>query len=224
MNQVSLSRTLTAGASYYAGVGGIATDGSVTSASINQTMVDAYNSAITDVQNATYYNTQMLLEDQHEIAMSNLNTAVDSLVAATQTFATVQAVATMAAEADTVNEQVALQTTLTSTDMQITDADVAEYNSSLADVEKYAQEAGAYLAASQNTNITAGTDAWAANTNVKISSYTSVTYDATSDLLFMAFVQDGTNYTNTATFEGYLTNSFKTADEIYQTGIVYAGQ
>lgn len=220
MQQVSLSRTLATGASYYAGVGGITPDGAVTQAQLNQTMVDAYNNALTDVQNATYYNTSMLLADQHATAMANLSTSVDNLVSATMVFATVSAVAEAAANADSVEQQLAVQTMVTNADMSITDADVSNYNAAVSNVEKYAQEAGAYLAASANTNITSSTDAWAANNGVKLTSYTSVTYDATTDLLFMSFISDN-GYATSASYSGYLTGNFKTADDIYNTGIAY---
>ena len=224
MDQVNLSMTLTTGASYYAGVGGIAPDGSVTQAQLNETMVQAYNDAYDNVLNSTYYNTQMLLEDQHDIAMANLSTSVDALVEATTTFATVGAVAEMAAEASagTPEDQIATQEILATTDMSITDADVAEYNTALADVEKYAQEAAGFLAASVDTRITDTSDQWAASNSVSVASYTSVTYDATTDMLFMQFANDTGGYMSIQ-FDSYLTGSFKTADDIYNTGIAYGG-
>lgn len=208
------------GASYYASVGGITPDGAVTQAQLDATMVDAYNSALADVQNATYYNTEMLLKDQHEVAMSNLSTAVDSLVSATATFATVGAVAEMAANADTVDQQVALQDVLNTSDMSISNADVNSYNSAVADVEKYAQEAGAYLAASNSANLTSTTDNWAQSSSIKITAYTAVTYDATTDVLFLSFVNDN-GFTQSISFQDTLRGDFKTADDIYNTGIAY---
>lgn len=222
MDQVNLSRTLATGASYYAGVGGIAPDGSVTQAQLNETLVAAYNDAYNTVLNTSYYNTQMLLEDQHTTAMTNLDTAIDALVDATATFATVGAVAEMAAEASTgtVDDQLQAQAALETTDMTISDADVAEYNDAVADVEKYAQEAAGFLAASMDTRITDSTDSWAASNNVSVATYTSVTYDATTDLLFMEFANQ--TYTSIS-FQNYLQGSFKSADDIYNTGIAYGG-
>jgi hypothetical protein len=222
MDQVNLSRTLAAGASYYADVGGIAPDGSVTQAQLNNTLVAAYNDAYNTVLNTSYYNTETLLVDQHDAAMTNLATSVDALVEATTTFATVGAVAEMAAEASagTVQDQEQVQEILATTDMTITDADVAEYNEALADVEKYAQEAAGFLAASMDTRITDTTDQWAASNNVSVASYTSVTYDATTDLLFMEFANQ--TYTSIS-FQNYLQGSFKSADDIYSTGIAYGG-
>ena len=221
MDQVNLSRTLATGASYYAGVGGIAPDGSVTQAQLDAVIVQAYNDAYNTVLNTTYYNTETLLTDQHDLAMTNLSTSVDALVEATTTFATVGAVAEMAAEASTgtVQDQEQVQDILATTDMTISDADVAEYNEALADVEKYAQEAAGFLAASMDTRITDTTDQWAMN-NVSVATYTSVTYDATTDLLFMEFANQ--TYTSIS-FQNYLRESFKSADDIYNTGIAYGG-
>ena len=222
MDQVNLSRTLMVGSTYYAGVGGIAPDGSVTQAQLTDAMVNAYNDAYQTVLDTSYYNTQMLLEDQADVAMTNLDTAVDALVAATATFATVGAVAEMAADASTgtVDDQLQAQAALEATDMTITDADVQEFNTAVADVEKYAQEAAGFLAASRDTGITDTADNWAASNNVSVASYTAVTYDATTDLLFMEFANQ--TYTSIS-FQNYLVNDFKTADDIYNTGIEYGG-
>lgn len=223
MDQVNLSRTLTAGASYYAGVGGITPDGAVTSAQLTVQMTDAYNQALANVRNTTYYDAETLLQDQADIALANMSTAVDALVSATTTFATVGAVAEMAAEADTVQEQMDLQEVVSVSDMTITDADVEEYNTALADVETYAQEAGAFLAASNNVQITSATDNWAAQSNVSLASYTSVTYDATLDILAMEFYQSQSSGYGSVGFEGFLRGDFKTAEDIYSTGIAYGG-
>jgi hypothetical protein len=223
MDQVRLSRTLATGANYYAGIGGIAPDGSITAAQLNVQMVSAYNDALTDVQSAQYYNTSMLLEDQADLALDNMSVAIDALVDATTTFATVGAVAEMAAEADTVQEQMDVQQAVSTTDMSVTDADVEEYNTALADVEAYAQEAAGFLAASNNTQITSWTDNWAAQNNISVASYNTVTYDATSDLLLMDFYTNQNNGWAAVGFEGFLSGEFKTADDIYSAGIAYGG-
>jgi len=223
MEQVKLSRTLAAGASYHAGVGGIAPDGSVTSAQLNNEMVSAYNDAIENVKSTTYYNTSMLLEDQSDIALDNMSIAIDALVDATATFATVSAVAEIASEADTVQEQLDVQEVVSTTDMTISDADVEEYNTALADVESYAQEAAGFLAASTKTNITSSTDRWAEKNNISIASYSSVTYDATADLLIMEFYGRNNEAYAGVGFKGYLTKNFVTAEDIYNTGIAYGG-
>jgi hypothetical protein len=202
MDQIKLSRTLAAGASYYAGVGGIAPDGSITAAQLSVQMVSAYNDALTNVQNNTYYNTSMLLDDQADIALENMSLAIDALVDATTTFATVGVVAEMAAEADTVQEQMDLQEVVSVTDMTITETDVEEYNTALADVETYAQEAAGFLAASNNTHITSFTDGWTESNNISVAAYGSITYDATSDLLILEFYGQNNEAYGGLGFEG----------------------
>ena len=223
MDQVNLSRTLATGASYYAGVGGIAPDGSVTQSQLDQSMIEAYNGAYNNVLNSTYYNTQMLLEDQHQASMDNLSMAIDTLVDATATFATVGAVAEMAAEASLgdANKQVETQEMLEMQDMTITEADVAEYNAAVTDVEKYAQEAAGFLAASRNTSITNTVDSYADQYNVNVAQYTAVTYDATIDLLYLEFASQSA--WQSISFEGYMYDDYKTAEDIYNTGIAYGG-
>jgi hypothetical protein len=223
MEQVKLSRTLAAGASYHAGVGGIAPDGSVTSAQLNNEMVSAYNDAIENVKSTTYYNTSMLLEDQSDIALDNMSTAIDALVDATVTFATVSAVAEIASEADTVQEQLEVQEVVSTTDMTISEADVEEYNTALADVETYAQEAAGFLSASTNTSLTSTSDQWAEKNNVSVASYSSVTYDATADILVMRFYSQNSEDYRGISFHKFLAKNFVTAEDIYNTGIAYGG-
>ena len=211
------------GSTYYAANGGIAVDGSITQAQLSQDLVQSYNDAYNSVLSANYYTAQQLLTDQHNLSMENLSVAVDSLVEATTQFATITVVAEMAAEVQngTVQEQMQMQDVLASTDMTISEADVNDYNSALADVEKYAQEAAGFLAAANTTAITGTADAWADNNNVSVASYTSVTYDATSDLLFMSFATDAGSMS--VSFASYLANNFVTAEQIYDTGIAYSG-
>ncbi len=224
MGKVDSSTALATSLSGYASVGGIAPDGTTTSIQLTSTDVETYNAALSAVQDANYYTAQMVLEEQHELAMTNLSAAVDSLVAATTNFAEVAAVTTIAADASmgTTDEQMQAQTMLTSSEYTITSADVAEYNSAVNDVERYAQEAAGFLAASNAASITDIADTWATENQVSMAQYTSVTYDATSDLLFMSFA---TQYGDASiSLQGYLGNSFKTVAEIYgNAGIAYGG-
>jgi hypothetical protein len=151
-------------------------------AAVTEAMRLDYNSDIQGVIDATYYNAEMLFQDRHEQAMVNLDTAVDNLVAATAVLMEVQAVANMAANADTVQEQMVFQTILSSNDMTISAADVSNYNNALGAVQTYARDAGAFLAASRNTTMTGTLDAYAANSGTSLYG-TTVTYSATADIM-----------------------------------------
>ena len=182
LDQLAASQDLTVGAVYSAGHGDILAPGVMQDASITEAMRLDYNSDIQGVIDATYYSAELLFQDRHEAAMANLDTAVDNLVAATAVLMEVQAVANMAANADTVQEQMAFQTILTNNDMTISAADVSNYNNALGAVQSYARDAGAFLAASRNTTMTGTVDAYAANSGTNLYGAT-VAYSATADIM-----------------------------------------
>jgi hypothetical protein len=188
LDQLAASQDLTVGAVYSAGQGDILAPGVMQDASITEAMRLDYNSDIQGVIDATYYNAEMLFQDQHNAAMANLDTAVDNLVAATAVLMEVQAVANMAANADTVTQQLAVQAVLTNNDMTISAADVNSYNSALGAVQTYARDAGAFLAASRNASMTSSVDNYAANTGASLYGAT-VAYSATADIINVSMGQ-----------------------------------
>jgi hypothetical protein len=188
LNQLSAAQSLTAGVTYYAADGGIIDPGIMETAVVTEQMRLDYNSDIQGVIDATYYNAEILFQDQHNAAMVNLDSAVDNLVAATAVLMEVQAVANMAANADTVQEQMAFQAVLTNNDMTISAADVSNYNSALGAVQTYARDAGAFLAASRNATMTSSVDNYAANTGVSLYGAT-VAYSATADIINVSMGQ-----------------------------------
>lgn len=167
--------------------GQIVSTGTVDPALIDQAAMDAYNSAIDGVLNASYLTAQDVFQQEHQTAINNMHTAIDDLVQATSVLATVVTVADMAGNADTTQEQLQVQAALQQTDMTITQAEVDNYNSALTAVESYAQQAGAFLAASSNTNITSAVDSYAAANNVAVASYTAVSYAQDVDRLIVEF-------------------------------------
>lgn len=206
------------GMGYYAGVGGITPDGFSDAYKLTQQSVDSYNEALQAVKNATFYNAKMMFEDKHEEAMDNLSLAVDSFVVATEAIAEVVAVNDMAVEADTVEEQLAVQSFIQTNDVEITQAEVAAYNTSLDDVEGYAQQAAAFLQASQNDYITSATDNEAQSYNNN--SYQAVvSYNAANDHLNIAW-QSGYSHG----YVGFFNAEFKTAEDIMGMGqSIYEG-
>ena len=212
LDQLAASQDLTVGAVYSAGNGDIIAPGVMQDAAITEQMRLDYNSDIQGVIDATYYNAEMLFQDQHEAAMANLDTAVDNLVAATAVLMEVQAVANMAANADTVTEQIAVQAVLTNNDMTITAADVSNYNSALGAVQSYAREAGAFLAASRNASMTSTVDNYAANTSTSLYGAT-VAYSATADIINVS----AANAFGLG-FQGMLQNNMVSLEDVYAAG------
>jgi len=182
LNQLNAAQSLTAGAVYSAEQGDILAPGIMQTATVTEQMRLDYNADVQGVIDATYYNAEILFQDNYVATMANLDTAVDNLVAATAVLMEVQAVANMAANADTVQEQMAVQAVLTNNDMTITAADVSNYNNALGAVQTYARDAGAFLAASRNTTMTGTVDAYAANSGTSLYGAT-VAYSATADIM-----------------------------------------
>jgi hypothetical protein len=182
LNQLNAAQSLTAGATYSASNGDILEPGIMQTATVTEQMRLDYNADVQGVIDATYYNAELLFQDNYVATMANLDTAVDQLVTATAVLMEVQAVANMAANADTVQEQMAVQAVLTNNDMTITAADVNNYNNALGAVQSYARDAGAFLAASRNTTMTGTVDAYAANSGTSLYGAT-VAYSATADIM-----------------------------------------
>jgi hypothetical protein len=212
LNQLSAAQSLTAGATYYAADGSIIDPGIMETAIVTEQMRLDYNSDIQGVIDATYYNAEILFQDQHNAAMANLDTAVDQLVAATAVLMEVQAVANMAANADTVQEQMAFQTILTNNDMTITAADVSNYNSALGAVQTYARDAGAFLAASRNATMTGSVDNYAANTGASLYGAT-VAYSPTYDIMAVTMGQ-----AYGIGLQGLLGDNVVTLSDVYAAG------
>jgi len=212
LDQLAASQDLTVGAIYSAGQGDILAPGVMQDAAITEQMRLDYNSDIQGVIDATYYNAEMLFQDQHEAAMANLDTAVDNLVAATAILMEVQVVANMAAQADTIPEQLALQAALTNSDMAISAADVSSYNTALGAVQTYARDAGAFLAASRNSALTGATDAYAANTSASLYG-AAVAYSATADIINVS----AANAFGIG-FQGFLSANMVQLDDVYAAG------
>jgi hypothetical protein len=182
LDQLTASQSLTAGAIYSASNGDILAPGVMQTASVTEQMRLDYNSDVQGVIDATYYNAELLFQDQYAATMVNLDSAVDQLVTATSVLMEAQVVANMAANADTVQEQMVVQAVLSNNDMTISAADVSNYNNALGAVQSYARDAGAFLAASRNTTMTGTLDAYAANSGTSLYG-TTVTYSATADIM-----------------------------------------
>jgi len=212
LDQLAASQYLAVGAVYSAGQGDILAVGVMQDAAISQQMVSDYNGDLQAVIDATYYNSQMLFEDQHDVAMANLDVAVDDLVAATAVLMEVQAIANMAAQADTVPEQLAMQAVLESTDMTISAADVSNYNSALEAVQTYARDAGAFLAASRNSTMTGTVDAYASTSGTSLYGAT-VAYSATADIMN---ISAGNGFG--LGLQGLLGANVVTLEEVYAAG------
>ena len=215
--QLSLSRDLSGALHSYGHSSNVVESGVADVALISSKMVDDYNGAINNVLNASYLNAQDIMLEQHNTAIGNLHTAIDNLTAATAVLATVSTVADMAESANTTQDQLQVQQALATTDMTITASEVSDYNTALTDVNTYATQAGAFLAAANNTQLTSAVDSFAATSNVAVAAYTAVSYQQNIDQMIITW--DANTYMS---FSGYNSGNTVTADEIY-TNVNYGG-
>ena len=177
---------------------------------INNTMVTNYNTAVQTVISANYQNAQEIFLEKHEEAIDDMHTSIDELVGATSKLSTVAVVAELAINADTTQEQLQVQQALVQTDMTITEADVNDYNTAVVNVETFSQQAGAFLAAAQNTSITSAVDNYSAQNNIAVASYSAIEYTQDIDKFIISY--DNNLYMS---FQGFFTDKMVTANELY---------
>jgi len=211
-NRLLASGQLTNGAVGYAKVGRVVIDNALDGGKITAAQYAAYKVSLDKVvahDYATATNAEQLFTQEHTASMNQLTLAVDLLTTATGLLATATSVSSIAADADTKPEQVALQDMLKTDKYTISAAEVATYNTAVTNVEVYAQQAGAFMAAANNSELTKSIDAYTATNNLVAGQYTAVTYTQAVDEFVITWSGAGTGWT------GYLTNDMKDATAIY---------
>ena len=216
-DRITNSGVMTVGAVGYAAIGGVINDDALSEGIITADELGAYLEAKDLVLQHDYAiatTAEQLFMQEHAANMNSLNTAVDNLTAATAVVMTAVEVASVASEADTKPEQVELQSKLETDAYSLDAAEVNEYNEAVAAVETFAQQAGAFMAAANNDELTASVDNYAAQGNYMVGSYTAITYTQAVDEFVITWDESGFG----TGFQGYLTPEMKSATEIYAAG------
>jgi hypothetical protein len=211
-NRLLASGQLVNGSVGYATVGRVIIDDALEGAKITDAQYAAYEAALAKVQAhdyATAEDAKQLFTQEHTAAMNQLTIAVDLLGSATSVLATATSVATIAEEADTKPEQAALQGMLLTEEYTIQATEVATYNTAVDRVEQYAQQAGAFMAAANNTELTSSIDTYTAQNSLVAGQYTAITYTQSVDEFVITWDGAGTGWT------GYLTDDMKNAEDLY---------
>ena len=167
------------GAVGYAGIGGVIPD-----------------QALNGADYAIASTAEQLFMQEYAASMNSLMGAVDDLSMATNVIMMATSVAEEASVADTKPEQVELQNMLGQEQYQIDEMKVDAYNQALTMVGNYAQQAGAFMAAANNADLTSSIDAQSIDEFV-------ITWDEAGL---------GTGR------QGYLTQDFKSVQEMYDAG------
>ena len=208
---------LTVGAVGYAQIGGVINDDALADGIISSQELNEYLQAKDLVLTHDYAiaeTAEQMFMQEYAANMNSLSAAVDSLTAATSVIMTAVEVMEIAALADTKPEQVALQGMLETDAYSIDAAEVSAYNDAVAAVEGYAQQAGAFMAAANNNELTATVDNYAAQGNFMVGSYTAITYTQSIDEFVITWADSGFG----TGFQGYLTPDMKTAADVYAAG------
>ena len=216
-NRVTDGATMTVGATGYAALGGVIVDDAMNDALITQTELDNYLEAHDLVMNhdyATATNAQELFTQEYQGAMNSLDEAIDLLTDASTEVLTATGIMEAAAAADTAPEQAALQGLMGQEEYQIDQAEVDAYNQAVAQVENYAQQAGAFMAAANNTELTASIDSYAQVNNFVVGNYTTITYTQNIDEFVINWDNDGFG----SGWQGYLTEDMVSASDLFEAG------
>jgi len=168
--------------------GQVAPNGIVHGGLITENQVTAYNNALSVVAGSTFYDAELYLLDQGDIAIENMNDAVDTFVDTATEISTILEIAEMAeaAQDDGTPEQkqlVAEYTALNEASLTLSQETVTEYNESLDDIETYAQQAAAYIGLANDTNATAFFDQGAENADASFVNEATTSYDNNNNMV-----------------------------------------
>jgi len=216
-NRVTDNDINTVGAVGYAALGGVIVDDAMNDGIITQAELDDYIAAKDLVINHDYETAttaQQLFTQEYQGAMNDLDAAIDLLADASAEILTATGVMETAATADTSPEQTALQGMLGTDEYSIDQAEVDAYNQAVAQVENYAQQAGAFMAAANNADLTASIDSYAQVNNFVVGNYTTITYTQNIDEFVINWDDDGFG----SGWQGYLTDDMVSATELFTAG------
>ena len=216
-NRVTDNGINTVGAVGYAALGGVIVDDAMNDGVITQSELDDYLAAHAlvlghDYETAT--TAQQLFTQEYQASMNDLDAAIDLLADASAEILTATGIMETAATADTSPEQTALQNMMGTDEYSIDQAEVDAYNQAVAQVESYAQQAGAFMAAANNADLTASIDSYAQVNNFVVGNYTAITYTQNIDEFVINWDDDGFG----SGWQGYLTNDMVDATQLFNAG------
>lgn len=195
---ITLGVQSAAGASHYAYNGTVVADGTV-QGYIEQQWVEQYNQALNDVANANYQNiAEQVIDAAISDSFDDLHAGVDDLVEAVTEMSEVFVVAEKAEEAmqeaDTTQDVVVqeeLQEYIQTNDVEITQADVDQYNTSLEVIEDAAQSAAVFLSVAQDEVFMDGLNEDLQEFNAEVGSV-QITYNSQLDEINTTFLNNST--------------------------------
>ena len=202
----------------FAGQGKIGNTGTVQGGKIDYSQSEAYNQALAAVQNTNYTydpGAQEYFNEQADVAMNEVNMAVDTFVEASQAVIEVVVVNEMAQDAQNAGDEreaIALQEYIEANDVILADAEVDMYNEALDSVESAAQVAAAYMAVANDENLVAEADQMAYDMRVTYAEAATSFFDIETQGVWVSF--NGGDTVQGLMLSGY----FVTVESIIEEG------
>ena len=236
VDQINTGILMTGAAMGYAHTGTGLSDGQLAgTAYITTEQVNAYNQALSGmITYLPYGSAQDYLEEQAAAELALMEAAIDDFTTVVVDMLAVQEVAELAAEADTPDEEAAVQEYVTSnTDaLTIDQSDADAYNQSLDSIETHANAAGAFLGVAANPDAVAFLDQGAMDNNTRVETNT-LSYSASTQAVSLAWTSgnpatsiyvngsDAFNINLYVSHQDILTAG--ATSELYLTGPTYLG-
>ena len=236
VDQINTGILMTGAAMGYAHTGTGLSDGQLAgTAYITTEQVNAYNQALSGmITYLPYGSAQDYLEEQAAAELALMEAAIDDFTTVVVNMLAVQEVAELAAEADTPDEEAAVQEYVTSnTDaLTIDQSDADAYNQSLDSIETHANAAGAFLGVAANPDAVAFLDQGAMDNNTRVETNT-LSYSASTQAVSLAWTSgnpatsiyvngsDAFNINLYVSHQDILTAG--ASSELYLTGPTYLG-
>ena len=204
-DQLDLGYRTVAGMQYNASLGYMAPTGMADDAKISAAQRTAYNDAMSAMADLEFYTAEDFLLDQGDIALANMETAIDTFTEAATEIAVVLELTTMAEEAAASGSNVDAQEVAEFAEaneaaLTLSSDTVTEYNDSLEDIEGYAQEAAAYIGIANDASSVAFFDTNAENADSSFVDEVQATFDMNNNWVKLDF--DNANWAAAVYFDG----------------------
>ena len=205
VDQLNIGYKTVAGLQYNANLGYMSDGTMADAAKISEAQRVAYNDALGAMADMQFYTAEDFLLDQGEIALANMETAIDTFTEAATEIAVILEVTSMAEEAAQNNSDPEMQAVAEFAEaneaaMTLQADTVTEYNDSLEDIEGYAQEAAAYIGIANDASSVAFFDTNAENADSSFVDEVQATFDMNNNWVKLDF--DNANWAAAVYFDG----------------------
>ena len=205
VDQLDLGYRTVSGLQYNASLGYMSDGTMADAAKISEAQRIAYNDALSAMADMEFYTAEDFLMDQGEIALANMETAIETFTEAATEIAVILEVTSMAEEAAENNSDPEMQAVAefaeaNEASLTLQAETVTEYNDSLEDVEGYAQEAAAYIGIANDADSVAFFDNSAEQADSSFVDEVQASFDLNNNWVKLDF--DNANWAAAVYFDG----------------------